>query len=50
MGIIEMIVKNVNDAHDLRVSLSKSYDEVIVVHDTEGYHIVAELDSVIKNK
>ena len=49
--ILEIVTKNVNDAHDLRVSLDKSYKEVVVIHDSEGYHVCAELDSaIIKNK
>ena len=47
--ILELVTKNVNDAHDLRASLEVNYKEVIVVHDGEGYHVCAELDSV-KNK
>ena len=47
--LLELVTKNVNDAHDLRASLEVSYNEVEVIHDSEGYHVCAELDSV-KNK
>lgn len=47
--LLELVTKNVNDAHELRADLEHSYKDVVVVHDIEGYHVVAELDSV-KNK
>ena len=46
--MIEFIVKNVNRAFELADQLRKSYSDVITVHDTEGYHVVADTTKLIK--
>lgn len=39
--MIEFIVKSVNEMFELKEQLSKSYSDVITVHDSEGYHVAA---------
>ena len=46
--MIEFILKNVNDAFQLKDELTKSYKDVIVVHDSEGYHVAADTSSIKK--
>jgi len=48
--MLELIVKGVNEMFELKEELSKSYKEVITVHDSEGYHVCAETNSTnLKN-
>jgi hypothetical protein len=47
---IEFIVKNVNRAFELKEQLGKTYNDVIVVHDSEGYHVAADPTNLIKNQ
>ena len=48
--MIEFIVKNVNRAFELKDQLEKSYSDVITVHDTDGYHVVADTTNIKKSK
>ena len=47
--MLEFIVKNVNRAFELADQLRKSYADVICVHDSEGYHVVADTTTVKKS-
>lgn len=48
-NLLSFVTKKYETAHEVRVDLEKSYDEVIVVHDSEGYHVVADTTKLKKS-
>ena len=40
--MVEFITKEVNRAFELLEARRKSYQDVVLVHDSEGYHVAAD--------
>lgn len=46
-GTIEFIEKDVNKGFDLLEALRKSYQDCILVNDSEGCHVVADTTKLV---
>lgn len=46
-GLVEFVEKDVNKGFDLLEALRKSYQDCILVNDSEGCHVVADTTKLV---